>query len=82
MAESDITLGEIARRLSGIERKLEGSPYVDTKVFDQYAKLIHEQNNTQNERLASLEQWRTSVYALLGTAYLGIIGAVIVSFIR
>ena len=79
---AEITLGEIDRRLGAIERKLDDRTYVSSEVFAQYQQLILEQNRSQSERLAKLEAWQTSVYALIGTSFLGIIGSVIVSFIK
>lgn len=80
--DQGISLGEINRRLTSIERKLDDRTYVSSEVFQEYQKLILETNRTQSERITKLETWQTSVYALLGASYLGIIGTAIVSFVK
>ena len=76
------SLAEVERRLVRIEGKLDARTYVAADVFAQYQALLLEQHVTQNDRIAKLEAWQTSVYALIGTAFLGIIGSVIVTFVH
>ncbi len=82
MTEEGLTLGEIERRLSAIERKLDDRTYVQSEVFAQYQLLILEQNKGQSERISKLEAWQTSVYAMMATAFLGIIGSIVVAFVK
>lgn len=62
----EVTLGELARRLTRIEGKLDQQIYVPRDLYES-------QRRDDRERLTKLEDTMTWAFRLVGAAFLGII---------
>lgn len=79
MTEDDISVGEIARRLTRIEGKLDQQLFVTQDVYKAEKQAAMDARAAQNERINKLEDSQTWAFRMMAAAFIGLIveGAVL-----